>query len=290
MKFGIYYAYWEKQWGGDFIPYISRVKKLGFDILEVACHDFLHQPESYFPRLREIAESEGIILTGGYGPDARHDISSADPAVVEAAFDVYRDMFRKMELAGIDRLGGGLYSYWPVDYSVPFDKEAAWERSVANIRKLGDIAADYGIMLGMEVLNRFEGYLLNTAEECVRFVDEVGKDNVRVMLDTFHMNIEEDSFRDAILTAGKRLGHLHVGEANRRPPFEGGRIPWAEIAAALKEVEYDGYVVMEPFVRMGGQIGQDIRIWHDLSGGCPDEKLDSDAAASVAFLRGLMNG
>lgn len=67
MNYGIYYAYWEKEWGGDFIPYIGRVKKLGFDILEVACHDFLHVEDEYLYRLKKEAENQGIVLTGGYG-------------------------------------------------------------------------------------------------------------------------------------------------------------------------------------------------------------------------------
>ena len=101
------------------------------------------------------------------------------------------------------------------------------------------------------------------------------------------MNIEEDSFTEAIKLAGDKLGHVHVGEANRRCPFAGGRMPWKEIGDALNEIGYTGDVVMEPFVRMDGEVGRDIRIWHDLSNGCSDAKLDEDAAASVKFLREL---
>lgn len=287
MQYGIYYAYWEKEWGGDFVPYIEKVKKLGFDILEVACHNFQDEDDEAMYRLKEAAQANGIVLTGGYGNDARHNISSEAPETVKAAFDKFEATFKKMQKAGIQKLGGSLYSYWPVDYSQPLDKQADWKRGVANIRELGDMAAAYDITLGLEVLNRFEGYMLNTCEEAVSFVGEVDRPNVKVMLDTFHMNIEEDSFGDAIRLAGDKLGHLHLGEANRRPPFAGGRIPWAEIGEALHDIGYTGSAVMEPFVRMGGTIGKEIRMWHDLSGGCPDSKLDEDAAASVQFLREL---
>ena len=287
MKYGIYYSYWEKEWIADYIGYVGKVRKLGFDILEVGCHFMLNMEDEYLLRLKAEAEAQGIVLTGGYGPDAAHNIASPDPEIVKAAFEKYEATFKKMKTAGVRKLGGGLYSYWPVDYNVPFDKKADLERSIDNIRELADMAAAYDISLGMEVLNRFEGYLLNICEEAVEFVDKVGRPNVKVMLDTFHMNIEEDSFGDAIRLAGDRLGHLHVGEANRRPPFAGGRIPWQEIGEALHEIHYDGDVVMEPFVRMGGAVGKDIRIWHDLSNGCPDEKLDQDAAESVKFLREL---
>ena len=135
-------------------------------------------------------------------------------------------------------------------------------------------------------MNRFENHVLNTAAEGVAFVQEVGKSNVKVMLDTFHMNIEEDSFTEPILQAGKYLGHVHVGEPIRKPPRE-GRIPWGEIGKALRQIGYDGPVVMEPFVTMGGQVGKDIRVWRDLSQGATEEDLDRDAEKSLAFLKGM---
>lgn len=285
MKFGIYYAFWEKEWGGDFIPYIDKVSRLGFDILEVACGDIPTVSDDYCREMRNVASDKGIKLTGGYGPRPIHDLSSPDPTVVESGFAFYREAFKKMDLADIRSLGGAIYSYWPVTDVLKRDKEADRERSIFNMRILADMAADFGITLNMESLNRFEGYLINTAEEDVAYVKEVGKPNVKAMLDTFHMNIEEDSFTTAIRTAGPYLGHFHIGEANRRPPFSGGRMPWPEIGRALKSIGYEGDVVMEPFIRMGGKVGQDIAIWHDLSNGADDAELDRLADESVKFIR-----
>lgn len=161
MKYGIYYAYWESEWGGDFLPYIKKVKKLGFDILEVACGDFTQKDNAYFRELKRVSEGEGIILTGGYGPKPEHNLGSADNSIVNCAFNYWRDALHKMELAGIDRVGGALYSYWPVDYSKGIDKSADMQRSVENMMLLADIAINHGVTLNMEVLNRFEGYMLN---------------------------------------------------------------------------------------------------------------------------------
>ena len=287
MKYGIYYANWESERGGKFAPYISRVKRLGFDILEVACGNFYLETDAFFQELKQVSSSEGIILTGGYGPRPEHNLASPDSAKTQEASRFYADMFRKMELAGIRSIGGALYSYWPVDFKSGFDKKADFERSTTGMRHLADMAADHGIELNMEALNRFEGYLINDAEECLRYVESVDRPNVHVMLDTFHMNIEEDSFTEAIRLVGKRLGHVHVGEGNRKPPCSEGRIPWQEIGAALHEIGYDGYVVMEPFVRMGGQVGRDISIWRDISRGANDKALDEAAAKSVKFLKDL---
>lgn len=288
MKYGIYYAYWEKEWGGQFVPYVEKCKRLGFDVLEVACGAFHLEDDRFFRELRAAADANGMILTGGYGPRPEHNLASRNEAAVEKAFDFYADIFRKMEIAGIDRIGGALYSYWPVDFSAPMDKPGDTARSIARMQRLADMAADHGIMLCMESLNRFEGYMINEAYEAIDYVKAVDRPNVKVMLDTFHMNIEEDSLTDAIRQAGPLLGHFHVGEANRRCPRPGGRFDWAEIGQALKQINYGGYVVMEPFVTMGGQVGKDISIWRDLSHGATEERLDQDAAASVAYLRKVM--
>ena len=287
MKYGIYYAYWAREWGGDFLPFISKVKRLGFDVLEVNCGSFPERDDSYFRELRRVSEGEGVLLSGGYGPRPEHNLSSADPALIEGAFRFWADVFHKMELSGIDRVGGALYSYWPVDFRNGFNKAEDTQRSIENMRKLADLAAVHGITLNMEVLNRFEGYMLNECEEAVCYVKAVGKSNVKVMLDTFHMNIEEDSLTEAIRKAGGLLGHIHIGEANRRPPSAQGRIPWKNIGQALKDVGYDQYVVMEPFERMGGQVGKDISIWRDLSHGATEKDLDVTAAQSVEYIRSL---
>lgn len=152
------------------------------------------------------------------------------------------------------------------------------------MREVGKIALDCGVDYCLEVFNRFEGYLLNTAAEGLAFVNEVDCPSVKVHLDTFHMNIEEDSIGGAIRTTDSKLGHFHTGECNRRVPGK-GRMPWHEIACALKDVHYQGSVVMEPFVRMGGQVGSDIHIWRDISQQATDKQLDEDAAASLKFLR-----
>ena len=290
MKYGIYYAYWEKEWGGNFVPYTEKCARLGFDILEVDCGAFDREDDRFFRELAAAAKANGLRLTGGYGPRKGHDLAGTDPAQVEAAFRFYADMFRKMELAGIDRLGGALYSYWPAQCTPETDKAADTDRSVARMQRLADLAADHGITLCMEALNRFEGYMINTADECLAYVRAVNRPNVKVMLDTFHMNIEEDSLTDAIRKSGPLLGHFHVGEANRRCPGPNGRFDWAAIGRALRSIGYAGGVVMEPFVRMGGQVSRDVSLWRDLSGGASNDQLDQDAATSLTWLRSVMEG
>ena len=289
MKHGIYYAYWEDMWGADYLPYIEKIAKLGFDFLEIGCTPVNDFSKETLRDLRKCADDNGVFLTGGYGPSADRNLGSANPQYVQNAKDFYAKLFENFETLGIDTIGGGLYSYWPADYTQPIDKAGDWERSVKNVREVGRMAADHGVHFCLEVLNRFEGYLLNTCAEAVQFVDQVGLPNVHVMLDTFHMNIEEDDMAAAIGLAGKRLGHFHTGECNRRVPGK-GRMPWREIGQALREIGYDGNVCMEPFVKMGGQVGQDIRIWHNMYDDLSEAKLDRDAADAVRFQRYMFDG
>ncbi|MDE6891471.1 MAG: sugar phosphate isomerase/epimerase [Lachnospiraceae bacterium] len=289
MKYGIYFAYWEKEWNADQKRYIEKVKELGFDVLEISCAMLKNTGKEELLEMRKRAADAGVTLTAGYGPAAGENLGSPDSEVVKNAVAFYTDILKKLEILDIHTLGGGIYSYWPVDYSKPVDKAGDWARSVLNVRKVGKIARECGVDYCLEVLNRFEGYLLNTCAECKSFVEEVDVDAVKIMLDTFHMNIEEDSMPEAILLAGDKLGHFHVGENNRRLPGKGG-LPWYEIGMALRAVGYNKNVVMEPFVRSGGGVGSDIKIWRDLSRGASDARLDADAKNSVAYLRYVFSG
>lgn len=288
MRHGIYYAYWEKEWKADYFYYIEKASRLGFDILEIAATPLPDYSDRELRELRSCAKANGITLTCGHGPNPGQNLASSDPAVRAAARAFYKDLLKRLEKLDIHLIGGGIYSYWPVDYSKPIDKPGDWGRSVEGVADAAKIAQECGVEYCLEVLNRFEGYLLNTAEEAVKFVMEVDNPQVKVMLDTFHMNIEEDSIGGAIRCAGPYLGHFHTGECNRRCPGK-GRTPWREIAEALKDINYQGAAVMEPFVRMGGQVGSDIKVWRDISHGADEAQLDEDARAALEFSRYMLD-
>ncbi|MBR5497476.1 MAG: sugar phosphate isomerase/epimerase [Clostridia bacterium] len=287
MKHGIYYAYWEKEWAADYVPYVEKVAKLGFDILEIGGAALPAMNDAQLSELRKAADDNGIEITTGYGPAPAHDVGN--PATRPGALEWYKKMFYGMAAVNSKKIGGALYSHWPIDYSQPINKAEDWKYAVEGMKLLSELAMPYGIDLNMESLNRFEGYLINTSEECVKFVKEVDCPNVWVMLDTFHMNIEETDISEAIRTAGKLLGHFHTGECNRMVPGK-GRTPWREIGAALREIGYDKTVVMEPFVNMGGQVGSDIKVWRELVPGIDAMTLDRDAKDALSFQRYMLDG
>lgn len=284
MKFGTYFAYWEQEWRGDYVAYCHKVAKLGFDILEISADGLMRMTEAHILDMKKAAADEGIGLTAGLGFPADSDMSSENADTRKRGLALMRTMLPLLKLAGIRSVGGVIFASWPYDYNKPFDKPAAWARSVESMKTAAGIARDNGVTLMCEVVNRFEHYLINTAAEAVQFVKDIDQPNVKVMLDTFHMNIEEDFHGDAIRLAGPLLGHFHIGECNRKVPGK-GHMPWDDIGQGLRDINYQGAVVMEPFVRMGGTVGREIHVWHDLSDGADDARLDADIAESLRFVK-----
>jgi D-psicose/D-tagatose/L-ribulose 3-epimerase len=284
MKFGTYFAYWEQTWDTSYLKYVKKVADLGFDVLEVGAAGIVNMSDDDLFLLKAEAEKYNITLTAGIGLPKEFDVSSSDEGVRKNGVAFMKKILDALHKAGIRAIGGTIYSYWPVDYTQPIDKPTARKQSIKSMKELADYAAQYEITLLMETLNRFEQFLLNDAREAVEFVKDIGKDNVKVMLDSFHMNIEEDFIGDAIRYTGEFLGHLHIGECNRKVPGK-GHMPWTEMGQALRDINYGGCVIMEPFVREGGIVGSDIKVWRDLSDNADDAKLDFDIKESLQFVK-----
>ena len=278
---GIHYGYWTQDWNVDFVPSTARAKRLGFDVLEVNAGTVTRLNASERDRLKNAAADAGVKLTYCIGLTPDLDLVSADAGTREKGVAFLREMVGALHAMGGDCLSGIIYSSWPRKLQPGEDKQVCLDRGVAGMREAMKSAEDAGVTFNVEVVNRFEQFMMNTAQEGVDFVDRVGSPNCRILLDTFHMNIEEESLRESILTAGDKLGHFHLGEPNRRPPGV-GRIPWPEVFGALHEINYQGAVVMEPFVVPGGEVGRDISVYRDLRHGLD---VDAEAARSAEFVR-----
>jgi len=286
-KVGIYYAYWLENMDVDVIPYINKAADLGFDILEIYSAVLYDKPEDYREKVRETAEENDIELTFSLGMRKDMAISSDDPKVRERGIEYLEDLIKMIHDLGSECFSGILYGAWGAPFDADqLDKEAKFKRSTESMKEVMDTAEKCDVYCNMEAVNRFEHFLINTAEEAVEYVNEVDHPNCKILMDTYHMNIEEDSFAEAIETVGDKMGLLHIGENNRKPPGQGGHLPWDEIFGAVKEIGYDGKIVMEPFVRPGGDIAQDIALWRDLAEGVD---LDEEASKALEFTRNQLS-
>lgn len=284
-KIGIYYAYWTHEWDADFHPFVDKVADIGFDILEVNAGTIARMSAEERHRLKAHADERGLSLTYCVGLPHAYDVASPDDSVRRKGIDYLIQMAKAVGEMGGGKIGGIIYSAWPANMPAGVsDKRPYLERSIASMKEAAKAAEDNRVLFNVEVVNRFEQYLLNTAAEAVAYVEAVGSPNVKILLDTFHLNIEEDFIGEALRKTGDKLGHFHIGENNRMPPGY-GHIPWTEISAALRDIHYTGDVVMEPFVLPGGQVGSDIKVYRDLSVGLD---LDEEARKALLFMRGVL--
>ena len=281
-KVGIYYAFWTHEWDVDFTPFIKKVKKLGFDQLELNGGTVVTMTPSEQRTLKVMADDEGLDLSYGIGLQKQFDVSSLDESVRLKGVQFMRNMVDAVANMGGGMIGGTIHGYWPATMPEGLEnKKPIWDQSVRSMRELAPYAGERGVLLNIEVLNRFEQFIVNDSHEALAYIQEVDHPSCRILLDTFHMNIEEDSFGDAIRRIGPYLSAFHIGETNRKPPGT-GRMPWAEIKQALDDIGFDGPLVMEPFIMQGGQVGRDIGVWREI---VKDPDLDALAAASAAFVR-----
>lgn len=279
---GIYYAFWTNQWDADFKPFIPKVKRLGFDQLELNGGTLVNMSSSERKELKSMADAEGLALSYGIGLKKEYDPSSLDETVRNRGVDFMKRMIDAVAEMGGGTIGGTVHSYWPA--SLPEDqedKQPIWDQSIKSMKELAPYAGERGVTLAVEVINRFESFLMNEAREAVAYVNEVNHSSCGILLDTFHMNIEEESLGGAIRLAGKHLVSLHIGETNRNLPGT-GRMPWGEIKQALDDIGYDGPIVMEPFIMKGGEVGRNIAVWRNL---IENPDLDALAAKSAAWVK-----
>ena len=278
---GIHFGYWTQYWEVEPLPFVQKAKQCGFDVLEVRAQKIGRMSRAERDTLKKAAADAGLGLTYSIGLTADMDLTSEDNATRKRGIDFLQDICRAMKEMDGTIMAGINYSCWPRRPLPGEDKQVLTDRAVEGVREAIKTAEDCGVFFCIEVVNRFEHFLMNTAAEGIAFVERVGSPNAKLHLDTFHLNIEEDSIGGAIREAGSRLGHLHLGEPNRRPPGR-GRMPWQEIFGALGDINYQGALVMEPFLVPGGEVGRDIAVYRYLPG---HDDLDGEATRSVEFVR-----
>jgi len=282
---GMFFTYWDTEWLVDFPAVARRISSLGFDTMEISLAEFHDLPAAQKSEFKKAADDEDLQITCCIGLSPKYDLASSDSSVRKRGVEYVKGLLDDCHSLGSPVFGGLNFCAWPSSPPLDMkDKTPFVELAVESIRQVMPVAEGYGIIYAIEVVNRFEQWLVNDAREGIAFCDAVGSPNCMVHLDTFHMNIEEDSFRDAILLCKDRLGHFHLGEPNRKQPGR-GRIPWDEVFGALKEIDYRGPIVMEPFVRQGGTVGRNVAVWRDVSEGATDQELDMQARESLAFVR-----
>ncbi len=212
----------------------ARLERLGFDGVELY-GDVRLDPQA----TRRLLEAHGLEVYSLTPMNV--DLAHPEPRVRREALDYYT---RLIELAAA--LGGARVScHGHVGRFTPLTaRQAEWRWLVEGLQTLAREAAQAGVVLVFEVLNRYESHLVNTAAEALELLEAVGHPNLKVLLDAYHMNLEEPDLPAAIRRAGERLGLVHLADSNRRG-IGHGHTDFPALLHVLQEVGYTSPLILE---------------------------------------------
>jgi D-psicose/D-tagatose/L-ribulose 3-epimerase len=239
---------------------LNRTKEAGYDLLELS----LFEMDSVdVAATRRAAEDLGVGLVCSRGLAFDADISSADPEISAHGERLLADSVRMARDLGAGYLAGALYSALG-KYDRPLDPRGR-DHVVSALGRISELAANAGITLGLEIVNRYESNVVNTAAQGLRLIDEIGADNLKLHLDTYHMNIEEDDFVRPVRQAGERLGYVHIGESHRGY-LGSGHVDFTGFFHALADIDYTGPITFESFSSavIAPGLSNDLAIWRNL--------------------------
>jgi len=256
MKFGAHAFIWEQEWNAiSGRRVIAEAARIGLNMVEIP---LLHPESLDGPETKAVLEEHGIY--GAYSLGLPRNSTLPDNPEDAEAF--LRMAIDTIESAEGDVLTGVLYgTLGELPGRSPTEEDYAIISEV--LKSVAQYARQKGIKLGIEPVNRYETFLINTAQQAVELLDRIDENNMFVHLDTYHMNIEEESFKKAILTAGDRMGYIHLSESHRGTPGM-GTVDWDGVFSGLKEVNFSGALIMESFVDLNPDIARATCMWRKI--------------------------
>ena len=255
MKYGMNLLLWSGEVTSEMLPTCEQLKTAGYDGVELPMFNL----ELDYKSLGESLDSMGLARTAVTIRGQEDNPITPDASVRAKGVELTKQTLDCCAAAGVETLVGPYHS--ALGYfsgAGPTDDE--WKWGVDSMRQVAEHAGQVGVKLGVEALNRFECYFLNTHGDSARFVREVDHPACGMMYDTFHSNIEEKSVTDAVNAGGDKLFHIHISENDRSTPGEGA-VRWDENFDAIVKSGYDGWLVIEAFGLALPEIAAATKIW-----------------------------
>ncbi|MEO8077293.1 MAG: sugar phosphate isomerase/epimerase family protein [Acidobacteriota bacterium] len=263
----------------EFSRLAPHVARMGFDLIEVGIEG-IHDLD--YARAAEVATANGLAVSvcAAMGPD--RDLIHDDESVRANGLAYLHHCIKATRTIGATNLVGPMYSAVGRTWQqTEEERQRDLDRLVPQLRELAAAAGEEGVVLCLEPLNRFETSFINLTSQAIEVADRVDHPAFGLLLDTFHMNIEERALGDAIRSAGTRLRHLHTCENDRGAPGT-GHVPWTEVAEACRAIGFEGPMVIESFTQKVKSIARAAAIWRPLA-----ETQDALAIDGLTFLRAL---
>jgi len=277
IDFGIHPFVWTSAWNHESVPLIERAHALGFAVMDVPVRTL---DERDVRATKTKLDTMGMYAVAVAGVGEPYDLTSEDESTRQTTLEYLRKLVRNTHGIGATILAGVYYG--PIGKLIgrgPTNEEL--ERSAEGLKEVARFAQEWGVKLALEPVNRYETYLINTAEQGLRMIERIDEPNVGLLLDTYQMNIEEKDFYDAIVKAGDGLFHCHACENDRGIPGT-GLVHWDRVFQALRDINYQGVLTIESFASSIPETAASTCIWRSLA---PDE--DTLAREGLTFLRSL---
>lgn len=288
-RYGTIFSYWSKDWKTDWMQVLRNAAKSDINCIEFHVNQTMDWSETKIGDFVALAKDLDIeiLMNGGVG---ENEITySDDPKIRQNGIDLITSYLKQAARFGAKFFDGGYSESWPVNPPVVINadiKKLYMDRVADSAKEMVKVAVDLGITMSMEIVNRFEAFLVNTAKEARYIAERVDSPNFKVTMDTYHMNIEEDSIDEAVDILGKKyIGHVHLGESNRKLPGQGTQVDWDKVLGGLKRIGYSERLLLEPFTIPFGTVGKSVFLWRDLSNGASEEQLIKEMKESIAFVK-----
>ena len=277
VKFGVSTWLWASPFNNQTLSLFPKIKEFGYDVVEIPVED---------PSLIDVSEvkkalnDNGLeaVICGAFGTS--RDLTNEDSSYHKTSFDYLNECFEISASLGCKFVAGPMYSAVGKARLVsPEQRKIEWDRAVGNLRIVCENARKSGLDIALETLNRFETDLINTTEELMQLIKDINEPEAKVILDGFHMSIEEPDPEAAIRLAGDKLIHFQVSENYRGTPGT-GQTPWDAYKRGLEAIDYQGVISIESFTPQVKELAGAVCIWKPLA---PSQ--DSFAKNGLEFLK-----
>jgi D-psicose/D-tagatose/L-ribulose 3-epimerase len=248
-KYGVNLLLWTSNFTKENLPLVGKVKSLGCDVVEIP----IFNPEG-FPSedVKQELDKHSLEACVCYGCEKDSDIASLDESVRINGINRFKLAIDHAKILGAKKIGGVVYKAGGL-FTGAAPTQEEWENSIACMKKIAKYAQKFDISIGVEQINRYETYFVNSINDAIKYCRDVGEPNMFLLLDAHHLILEELDFYDSITKSKDWLGHFHTSENNRGIPGT-GLVDWKAVYTALRDINYDGWLVIESFYLGFGNI------------------------------------
>lgn len=271
MKIGIHLSTFTKNWAEDLEKHIIRAKEIGYQGVEFPLLDPFNFDAQRYGRICKENDVVALCSTG-LGPNS--DITSADEMIRSQGIAHLKKCIDIGFILNSPQLAGVTYAPWGILKAKERAKEDI-DRSIMALQEVADYAKRRNMRICFEIINRFEGYMINTVYEGLEIIKRVNRENIGLHFDTFHAHIEERNLYEALVLGGEWIKHIHFNENDRGVPLT-GQVNFKDVVRGINKINYDNWISLECFTTSNCEVGDGCNIWRQIA-------VSGDFAASEGY-------